>query len=328
MSITLSIIIPVYNLQHHLSRCLDSVLSQDFPKRQYEVILVNDGSTDGSKSVMESYARKFDNFLIIDQDNQGVSVARNAGIIRAKGDYLYFVDGDDWLSAGILIKFYEEIFSRSVDIGVIRYNLVSGDVVTPNYAPVEKMRKEVCSGVQFLNDDRPIRFYPWLFPVSRKLIVGNNLFFDKRIKYCEDKLFFCMVLLFARSVKMLDTTGYNYVVGRSGSASMGDRLSNVRDTIRVHFAIYAYLLKEQEGHNPQFSRDILECVQKSYRGLSSQSVCKYFFDWNREIRKYKAFYSLNYRDNPHLFLLRINPALFYIFYYFPRAVYHKLCGTS
>ncbi len=97
--ITVSIIVPVYNAAEFLPRCLESILAQ---KGNFEVIAVNDGSTDQSLSILEAYAQKNPNLKIITQKNQGVSAARNAGIKAAKNKYVTFVDSDDWLEAGSL----------------------------------------------------------------------------------------------------------------------------------------------------------------------------------------------------------------------------------
>lgn len=92
--ITISVIVPVYNAEAYLPRCLDSILSQD---GNYEVILVNDGSTDNSEKILQTYAEQHKNIKLINQSSQGVSAARNAGINAAKNEYITFVDSDDWL---------------------------------------------------------------------------------------------------------------------------------------------------------------------------------------------------------------------------------------
>ena len=92
----ISIIVPVYNVEKYLERCLDSILSQTFS--DFELILVNDGSTDHSLEICRSYAEKDERILLIDQENRGLSAARNAGIAVAKGEYLGFVDSDDYIA--------------------------------------------------------------------------------------------------------------------------------------------------------------------------------------------------------------------------------------
>lgn len=106
--ITFSIIIPVYNAEKYLPRCLDSVFAQD---GTYEVIAINDGSTDSSLSVLQKYASKYSNMKIINQKNKGVSVARNTGITASKNKYITFIDSDDWAEPNML-SYAKEIIEK------------------------------------------------------------------------------------------------------------------------------------------------------------------------------------------------------------------------
>ena len=94
----LSIIIPVYNVEKHISRCLDSLINQDIDKSEYEVIIISDGSKDNSIPIAERYCKLHVNFSIYHQENQGVGAARNKGLSLAKGDYIYFLDPDDYIA--------------------------------------------------------------------------------------------------------------------------------------------------------------------------------------------------------------------------------------
>lgn len=90
-----SIIIPVYNVQEYLRKCLDSVINQTY--KNLEIIIVNDGSTDNSFSICKEYAKKDPRIILLSQENRGLSNARNTGIKKISGNYIYFVDSDDWL---------------------------------------------------------------------------------------------------------------------------------------------------------------------------------------------------------------------------------------
>lgn len=108
MSPCLSIIIPLYNNAHLLTRCVESLIAQDFRKDQlFEIIIINDGSTDNAIEVVDSLQRKYDMIRLINQENKGVSAARNRGIDEAKGKYIYFIDPDDALVGGYFSQFLE-----------------------------------------------------------------------------------------------------------------------------------------------------------------------------------------------------------------------------
>ena len=109
---SLSIIIPVYNVEKYLRQCLNSVLVDNSFTGQ--VICVNDGSTDGSLAILEQYAAQYSNIEIISQPNAGLSAARNAGLEKATGDYVFFPDSDDWIVAGALDKILTQINGEEV----------------------------------------------------------------------------------------------------------------------------------------------------------------------------------------------------------------------
>ena len=117
--VKISVIVPVYNVEPYLPQCLDSLIEQTF--NDIEIICVNDGSTDGSLNVLNHYAAKDSRIKVIDKPNGGVSSARNRGLDAAQGEYISFVDGDDWLKQNA----YEEIISavdkRNVDMAVFGY---------------------------------------------------------------------------------------------------------------------------------------------------------------------------------------------------------------
>jgi glycosyltransferase involved in cell wall biosynthesis len=112
----LSIIIPVYNVEAYVAKCLDSVFSQGMDSSLYEVIIINDGSPDNSKAIIESYLPKHSNLIFIDQENQGVSVARNKGLEIAKGNYIAFIDPDDTIEPNSLLPILNKAFELNIDL--------------------------------------------------------------------------------------------------------------------------------------------------------------------------------------------------------------------
>lgn len=114
--IKVSIIVPVYNVEKYLEKCLDSLINQTL--KDIEIICVNDGSTDNSQKILEKYSKKDNRITIINQDNAGLSVARNSGIDIAKGEYIGFVDSDDWVDLNFYEKLYNSAIENDADIAV------------------------------------------------------------------------------------------------------------------------------------------------------------------------------------------------------------------
>ncbi|HOO26675.1 MAG TPA: glycosyltransferase family 2 protein [Clostridiales bacterium] len=119
---TLSIIVPVYNVEAYLPACLDSLLNQDF--ENFEIILVNDGSTDSSGKICEEYAKKHKNVRLINQENRGLSAARNAGLDEALGACLAFVDSDDFVSPAMYKDLYKTLCEKGADLAICAYQKV------------------------------------------------------------------------------------------------------------------------------------------------------------------------------------------------------------
>ena len=126
-----SIIVPIYNVESYLSICLDSLINQSY--QNIEIIAVNDGSTDDSSHILYEYAQKDSRIKVLNQENQGLSEARNTGIYHAKGEYLCFVDSDDWIDVLCIEKAIKSIQDRACDVDVVMwgYNRSSTNKVLP-----------------------------------------------------------------------------------------------------------------------------------------------------------------------------------------------------
>ena len=121
----LSVIVPVYNTEAYLEKCVSSLLDQDLPKEDYEIILIDDGSTDSSGSLCDVFVSAHDNIRVIHQSNRGLSAARNEGIALARGKYIQFVDSDDYLNPNVLQGIVLALESKNLDILRINYQNVN-----------------------------------------------------------------------------------------------------------------------------------------------------------------------------------------------------------
>lgn len=121
MSVAISVLVPVYNVEKTLDRCIQSILNQTF--KDFEIILVNDGSTDNSGRLCDEYAEKYDNIRVIHKQNEGLGPTRNVGIKEAKGDFIYHCDSDDWIKENLLEKVYAKITETNSDVAVFGYDI-------------------------------------------------------------------------------------------------------------------------------------------------------------------------------------------------------------
>lgn len=207
-----SVIIPIYNVEEYLPQCLNSVINQTF--QDIEVICINDGSTDGSGQILEQYASQDSRIKVINQENLGVSVARNVGIDTATGEYLSFIDGDDWLD----IEAYQNLVAcLTPQTDILFFNnrcaCVDGSLHKNNkkidiskVADFEYRIQKLCSGVT-----NSI--------VRKSLIEKYGVRFSKSVCFGEDGLFMMELMLHNPYVSFNDGCYYNYRFARPNSTS-------------------------------------------------------------------------------------------------------------
>ena len=209
----LSIIVPVFNVKPYLERCVRSLLDQDLEREDYEVILVDDGSTDGSGLICDGLAAREPGIQVIHKENGGLSSARNAGIRVASGDYILFVDSDDYLVPCVLDGLRKQIDSQALDILRFNYQNVkeNGEVFEPNKVskPFVDYSTEVCDGTTFLMERLGYACYACQFIVKKDLLRING-FFTEGI-FFEDVDWTPRVLLQANRVSSTPTVVYNYL---------------------------------------------------------------------------------------------------------------------
>ena len=181
--IKLSIIVPIYNAERLLMRCIDSVMHQ--PLRSLELILVNDGSTDGSLAICHNMVGKDNRIRVVDKTNGGVSSARNVGIELAQGEYITFVDADDYIAAG---TFKEDMFQSNADVIEFPYSGMTG------HNPYEMCRYSKTNNEVYLQMTTYMHNPCWARFYKRAVIA--NIRFKEDIRMGEDILF--LVQIFPR----------------------------------------------------------------------------------------------------------------------------------
>ena len=193
-----SIIIPIYNSSKYLMECLDSVINQTYSN--LEILLINDGSTDNSKDICESYLKNDKRIKLYNQNNSGPSVARNKGLSLANGKYIIFIDSDDFIELDMIEKMYNVATDKNVDVVVCAYNEVYEDKIKT--ISVEKRNS----------------FSEYLYETSIQGYICNKLVkkdcikkeFDIEIRIMEDLIFWNENLKYINTVELVNEPLYNY----------------------------------------------------------------------------------------------------------------------
>jgi len=226
-----SIIIPAYNAKKTLKRCLDSVFAQDFDS--YEVILINDGSSDGTLAIAREY-EGYSNFVLIDQPNEGVARARWAGIVASKGDYLAFVDSDDFIAKEMISKMYSKAIETEAEIVVCGLKEIGGETgLVRKYPDISESGYD--ASVRLFKGAINGTIWDKLF--QRGLIREKEYKETLDLSYGEDALLISQVIPRAKKVSYLQEKLY-YRVNNLNSVTRNPSLKALEDYFRARTKIF------------------------------------------------------------------------------------------
>lgn len=229
----ISLILPVYNVEQYLSRCIDSCLDQNLSQDEYEIIIVNDGSLDCSIDIANDYAKKNKCIKIITQANMGLSAARNTGLNNAKGEYVWFIDSDDYIEKDCLSGIYNEIRSLSLDILWIKWcNKNEENKIIPLYdSTFTYVDYKIYTGLDFMENIMGIYYFAWSFIFSRDFLIKHKMLFQKGLYY-EDSEFAYRTLPLASKIKLYNKICYTYNI-RQGSIAQTFSEKKIEDLLYI-----------------------------------------------------------------------------------------------
>ncbi len=270
-----SVIIPVYNVEHFLPKCLDSVINQTY--KNIEIICVNDGATDNSPEILEEFKSKDSRIKIINQENGGLATARNTGFKNATGEFIYFLDSDDWISTELINTTLAAIQSCDADIAMFdTYNVYNEN----SFVPVKRVSKFIKSHdtkVLHYKDDKNIRdlqCMAWAKLYSKKFLTENNLQFPDGMRFGEDVPFWFSLLYKNPKIVFIDKYLYYY---RKRSSSL---TAKTCDLIDKQWNVYQ------------------ECVKTDAYQNANQLEKAYILDYNTRM----AVYNFSTMNSFELFL--------------------------
>lgn len=254
--IRLSIIVPIYQVVDYLCKCVDNLLKQDFPSSDYEIILVDDGSLDECPNICDSYGKIYNNIRVIHRENGGLSAARNSGLEVAQGEYVMFVDSDDYIEPNVLSGLMRQVEGEQLDVLRFDYQNVKlksegvYEVFEPNKTPrYIDNEDEIVDGETYLNTRMGYACYAWQFVLRRDLIISNqrseikhqtlekgDCLFTQGLHF-EDVDWLPRMMLRAKRVNSTTMIVYNYLMRRGSiTKTEGDKTKirkNVEDCMTI-----------------------------------------------------------------------------------------------
>lgn len=312
----LSLVIPVYNVENYIDRCLQSCLNQNIPKNDYEIILINDGSTDGSLNILKNYKEDNKNIKIINQNNGGPGSARNRGIREAQGEYIWFIDSDDWIEGNCL----KDIIKELEDIDLLMLNIQQ---VFPNIKEIipliQTSKYNIQSGKDILKRKEKFFVGPPYNIYRKDFLIKNNLEFIPGI-YHEDLEFKPKVIYYADKIKYYKPIVYNNLKERSNSITNKFRLKNGIDYIKVAKSLddFSKIIIKESNIQKTFSYYISTALNSvlwgmQYLSIEEKEVVLKLIKENRNLLKH--FWNSSYPNYMIEYLfLRLNTNLGIKFY--------------
>ena len=232
-----SIIVPIYNAEQYLRRCVDSILNQEYT--DYELLLVNDGSTDASGDICEEYRDRDPRVIVIQKENTGVSDSRNRALDRARGKYLQFLDSDDWITPDATRLFVRAAEEYGCDMVISDFYRVVGERLSPKGDIEEEgvlTREEFAAHMM----ENPADFYYgvlWNKLYRRDIVEEHKLRMDTDISWCEDFMFNLEYIRYAKVFYALHAPIYYYVKRKGSLASQG---INISKTVKMKLMMFEY----------------------------------------------------------------------------------------
>ncbi len=287
MALILSVIVPVYNVDRYLEKCLKSILEQDLRSDCYEIILVDDGSTDNGGVICDTYASTQSNIIVIHQTNQGLSVARNVGLKAACGKYVIFVDSDDFLQQNVFGILVDTMDKSDLDVLRFRHTRINEEKQTSKDEFQQKhhpLIQGIYKGHDFLAQLLGYGCYAWQFMIRKDFLTENNLYFKPGIIF-EDTEWTPRVLEKAHRVSEIELLVYHYLI-RKGSITQdrSEKVVNGQMNLISSLKDQAGLLKDKRWHEGMIAHTVVSIITTLGTSMYLQRK-----DYLSELKKKKVY---------------------------------------
>lgn len=295
-----SVVVPVYNVEQYLEQCLESLQMQDY--RDYEVICINDGSTDHSRDILAEWESMMPQMRVIDRENGGLSAARNTGLKAATGDYVVFVDSDDWVEPPML---------STLSVAIDSEDIICFACQRTDNEATDSLPKEQTSGWDYYNrhalEARVVPFVcVWQRCYRREFLLDNNLWFREGILH-EDNEFTPRACLKANRVKVIPDLLYHYRV-RPNSIMTTRGMRSKESLILIGNELSELFSHESGIDKTIIYRALTQCYQMAFLDNSKDEdhCLRQLIDWKayHSVSRTKLRHRINYST------LRLSPSLF------------------
>ncbi len=274
----LSIIVPVYNAEKWLRRCVDSLLNQDLLREDYEIILVDDGSKDGSPQICDDYAAAHTGLVsVIHQPNGGVSMARNAGLDAAVGEYVMFVDSDDYVKEDSFAEILDRCTTQHLDMCFYKMNVEDSYGNFRTEYQHNFNNQKIYTGEETIMEGYPVGSACEVV-VSSIIVKDNKLRFDKNLCFSEDADFVAHCLVYANRVGFMDVVPYIYAY--NGASATNSPQKNDEEALSCVKMAKRMVLLAQDG---KMGEKLRKYLIKWANSIVTGKIIALFISGNKEL---------------------------------------------
>lgn len=320
----ISVVVPVYNVEKWLSKCIDSILSQTYG--DFELILVNDGSKDRSLEICNQYAQIDSRIIVIDKDNEGVSATRNIGIRNAHGKYICFVDSDDFVGPNYLSSLVDTRMKFNSPLVISGMTLYFNGEITEYKVDETLYDKSSFLQLFSLPDTAFLLRGPCCKLFDRHIIQSKRLEFDKSVHFGEDAIFVLQYCLYCNTVAFSSDASYRYYRRDGGLVCSKpirkDSISELKAFNGI-FKLWSDRLSKDVCDIPYFNETLRMIYGRFFGGMTTGYTFIEFLKSHRSIdlnQYHILFRPTTMKGKIHSFMLRHTPYLLETIYY----LYRKL----
>ncbi|MGL4292206.1 MAG: glycosyltransferase family 2 protein [Bacteroidales bacterium] len=299
----ISVVIPVYNVSLYLTRCLDSVVNQTFS--DIEIIVVNDGSTDDSLSIIRQYMEKDKRIKLVDKKNEGLSYARKSGVEIATGTYIHHLDGDDYIEPDTYDVLYRKI--QDTDADMLLFDFWFDHDIDGKLEPSAKHTCNNYTPIDFLN--RILKnggyFAVWSY-LHKRAIYQNEINFTHEVMIGEDAYLTCQIAYYAKKIEVLDHSPLlHYIIRENSLSTAAITPTKINEMLLFPDLIFSFFS----------NKDVLGKLEIALASLKIQSFNNVIYiGYTKELRQMSKEAMSLYRKFPELKKYRTNKAFYKLYY--------------
>lgn len=301
-----SLIIPAYNVEKYIKKCLDSVLNQTY--NNYEIIIINDGSTDNTSKILESY-KSNKKIKIINQENKGLSSARNMGVSNAKGDYILFIDSDDFIEKELL-----ETLNKTIkDEDLIRFQIRTLDETNKIIKEYKEETFNNLNGIEAFNKLSKYNLVELAvcYAYKKETFLKNNYRFEEKT-YHEDFGLIPYIIISSKKVTSINYIGYNYLQRKNSIMNNTEYEKEIKKSNDVlkHYKNLIKWSQNIEGDLTIYKSFIANSVILKSLNLKEKDYKNYI----KKLKEYKVYDNIltnNLKNKIKKILIKISPKLYY-----------------